>query len=328
VSIRIVLQSKSPNEANRRLLVCFDFEGSYGMPHAMPYNLHESAHAILRTLGHHQAHATFFVVGRLAEEHPQIVRALADAGHEIGLHGYNHDDLASYNGHSLAQLDDDLASAESRIEEIAGVRPACFRAPYLLAPHFYRAEIYALLRAHGYRWVSNREVRYPIELLRPDRLPIHGAWRRKSTGAPRLANSPVLLALLNAGLVMKGTFGRSLIERLRWLLGQRGPFVKDGLVEVPLYAPLDCDLLGLPHPQHDTPPELLAYAREAIRAMVVAPRALAMVNFHDWIVSGGNRLVLLNDALATAHEAGMVISTIAANPQWLPQVTHSRPTRA
>ena len=296
----------------------------YDLQQAMPYDLHESARALLRTLARYQARATFFVVGRLVEEHPQIVRELADAGHEIGLHGYEHDHLASYDGHRLAKLDDDLARAESRVEGIAGVRPACFRAPYLLAPHFYRSEVYALLRAHGYRWVSNREVRYPVELLRPDRIPIHGAWRQRSTGAPRLAHSPVLLALLNAGLVMKDPFGRSPAERLRWLLGRRAPFVRDGLVEVPLYAPLDCDLLGLPAPQEDTPPELLAYARAAVRAAVVAPTALAMVTFHDWIVSGGNRLVLLDDALATARDAGMVVSTVAANPDWLPEVTGNR----
>ena len=317
-----------PMDHAGRLLVCFDFEGLYGMPHPMPYDLQASACLLLRTLARHQARAIFFVVGRLAEAHPQIVHRLADAGHEIGLHGYDHDDLASYNRRSLAQLDDDLARVEARIEEIAGVRPVSFRAPYLLAPHFYRSEVYALLRAHGYRWVSNREVRYPIELLRPDRLPIHWSWRQKSTEVPRLAHSRLMLPFLNAGLVMKGTFGKSPADRLDWLLRRRAPFIRDGLVEVPLYAPLDCDLVGLPHPQYDTPPELLTYARKAVRASVVARSALAMVNFHDWIVSGGNRLVLLDDALEAARDAGVAISTIAANPEWLSEVTDSGPVRA
>jgi peptidoglycan/xylan/chitin deacetylase (PgdA/CDA1 family) len=303
-----------------RLLVCFDFEGSYGMPHDTPYDLDAGVRVILGTLARYQARAIFFMVGRLVEEHPHIVSAIADAGHEIGLHGYDHDDLASYNEQRLAQLDDDLARVESRIEEIAGVRPGCFRAPYLLGPHFYRSEIYAMLQAHGYRWVSNREVRYPVELLRPDRFPIREAWRRRSTGTPRLTNHPLVLALLNAGLVTQEIFGRSPADRLRWLLGRRAPFVRDGLVEVPLYAPLDCDLLGLPSPHADTPPEMLAYARAVVRAAAVAPDALTMVTFHDWIVSAGNRPVLLDDALATASDAGMTISTVAANPHWLPDV--------
>jgi len=312
-------ESKSSSKASR-LLVCFDFEGSYGMPHDAPYDIEASARMLLGILARYQASATFFVVGRLVEEHPQIVHALADAGHEIGLHGYDHDDLATYDAQRLAQLDDNLARVESRLQEIAGP-PRCFRAPYLLSPQFYRSEVYALLKAHGYRWVSNREVRYPIELLRPDRFPIRNAWRRRSTGSPRLANCPLILAPLNARLVMHETFGESPMERLHWLLGHRDPFCRDGLVEVPLYAPLDCDLLGLPTPQSHTQPKMLAYARAVVKAAAVeAPGTLAMVTFHDWIVSGGNRLVLLNDTLAAASDAGMTISTVAANPHWLPEV--------
>ena len=311
---------RSSGQASR-LLICFDFEGSYGMPHDVPYDIVSSTRMILDVLARYQASATFFVVGRLIEDHPQIVRALADAGHDIGLHGYDHDDLASYDAQRLAQLDDDLGRVGSRLQEITGVPPRCFRAPYLLSPHFYQSEIYALLKAHGYRWVSNREVRYPIELLRPDRFPMHNAWRRRSTGSPRLGNGPLLLAPLNAGLVLRETFGESPAERLLWLLRDRRPFFRDGLVEVPLYAPLDCDLLGLPTPQSETRPEMLAYAQAVVKAAAVeAPGILTMVTFHDWIVSGGNRLVLLEEALTAAREAGVSISTVAANPHWLPEV--------
>jgi peptidoglycan/xylan/chitin deacetylase (PgdA/CDA1 family) len=302
-----------------RLLVCFDFEGSYGMPHDAPYDIKASTRTLLGMLARYQASTTFFVVGRLIEEHPQIVHALADAGHEIGVHGYDHDDLGAYDAQRLTQLDDNLARVESRLQEITGAPPRCFRAPYLLHPHFYRPEVYALLKAHGYRWVSNREVRYPVELLRPDRFPIRNAWRR-SAGSPRLANCPLLLAPLNAGLVLRDTFGKSPMGRLKWLLGHRRPFYRDGLVEVPLYAPLDCDLLGLPTPQCDTQPKMLAYARAVIKAAAVdAPGTLTMVTFHDWIVCGGNRLVLLEDTLAAARDAGIAISTVAANPHWLPE---------
>ena len=48
-----------------------------------------------------------------------------------------------------------------------------------------------------------------------------------------------------------------------------------------------------------------------------------MVTFHDWIVSGGNRLSLLGDCLTTARETGMDVATIAERPDWLPTVTQS-----
>jgi peptidoglycan/xylan/chitin deacetylase (PgdA/CDA1 family) len=34
--------------------------------------------------------ATFFLLARMAEELPAVARAIADAGHEIGVHGYEH----------------------------------------------------------------------------------------------------------------------------------------------------------------------------------------------------------------------------------------------
>ena len=303
-----------------RMLVCFDFEGSYGMPHKVPYDLHASARSILDVLARYQARAVFFVVGRMVEEHPGVIQELADAGHEIGLHGYDHDDLASYDQYQLDRLGDDLARAGSLVDQIAGARPRCFRAPYLLTPEFYRPEVSELLRANGYHWVSNQEVRYPAELLRPDRFPLRAAFRPGPGMLPGLVRSRLALVLLNAGLVAREDFLGSPTGRLSWLLGGRAPFERAGLLEVPVYAPLDCDLLGLPRPQDDTPPDLLGYARAVLRTTATAPGAMAMATFHDWIVSGGNRLVLLDDVLAAASDAGVDVSTTAASPHWLPAV--------
>ncbi len=176
-----------------------------------------------------------------------------------------------------------------------------------------------MLGAQEFRWVSNREVRYPVELLRPGLCPIPRAWRGPGD-TPRLARNKLLLAVLNAGLVARGSFHGSPADRLRWLLGARAPFVRDGIPEVPIYAPLDCDLVGLPTPTEQTSPEALAYSRAVIRqAAAASPGELSMITFHDWIVSGGNRLGLLTDALTAASESGTVISTIARNPDWLAQ---------
>lgn len=299
-----------------RLLVCFDFEGSYGMPHEVAFDPRRSARLILDELARHEAQAVFFVVGRLAEDHPDVVHDIASAGHEIGLHGYEHNDLASYDAEALVLLDKNLARVSSLLEDITGSRPQSFRAPYLLAPHFYRAEVYAMLRARGFRWVSNREIRYPVELLRPGLFPVRGAWQA-SDGSARLARNRLLLGPLNAGLIAKETFGGSPTGRLRWLLGQRAPFVRDGMTEIPVYAPLDCDLLGLPKPTEDTAPQALAYTKAVVRAAAVTPGRLSMITFHDWIVSGGNRLSLLGDSLAAARKSGVDIATIAQRPDWL-----------
>jgi hypothetical protein len=303
---------------SRHMIICFDFEGTYGMPYDAPYDVVSAAHRIMDRLAAFGVPAVFFVVGRLAEEHPGLVAEISRAGHEIGLHGYDHDDLAGYDAERLGALDRDLARVETLISDITGSRPAGFRAPYLLGPRFYRREVYDLLADHGYEWVSNREIRYPVELLRPDRLPWPGRGRRVPAAVTgRVARSRLLLAGLNTGLVAGEAFAESAPGRIRWLLTGRAPFRRGRLAEIPLYAPLDCDLLGLPAPGQDTAPYLLAYARSALCDAVARPAAAAMITFHDWIVAGGNRLVLLDDVLRTAARTGLEVSTIAGSAHWL-----------
>ncbi|HXU39905.1 MAG TPA: polysaccharide deacetylase family protein, partial [Blastocatellia bacterium] len=45
---------------------------------------------LLRLLEETKTRATFFILGYVAEHHPEIVREIAAAGHEIGTHGYSH----------------------------------------------------------------------------------------------------------------------------------------------------------------------------------------------------------------------------------------------
>ena len=40
-----------------------------------------------------QTKATCFVLGKVAEENPQLIKMISDAGHEIGTHGYSHEKI-------------------------------------------------------------------------------------------------------------------------------------------------------------------------------------------------------------------------------------------
>jgi peptidoglycan/xylan/chitin deacetylase (PgdA/CDA1 family) len=259
----------------------------------------------------------------MVEEHPQVVASIAAAGHEIGLHGYEHDNLARYDREAVAVLGKNLGRVSALVEEMTGARPQAFRAPYLLGPDFPRSDVNAVLREQGFRWVSNQELRYPVELLRPrpGKLPMPYAWRSPD-GTPRLARSRLLRGALNARLVAKGSFLGSPAERLRWVLGKREPFARDGMTEIPVYAPLDCDLVGLPKHDQDTPKVTLDYSRAVIQAAAATrPGELSMITFHDWIISGGNRLSLLADALQAAKSSRTQITTIAESPDWLTATT-------
>jgi peptidoglycan/xylan/chitin deacetylase (PgdA/CDA1 family) len=71
--------------------------------------------------------ATFFVVGRKVDQHPELARAILERGHAIGLHSYAHDRLFALRGERRVR--DDLARGLDAIERATGQRPALFRPP-------------------------------------------------------------------------------------------------------------------------------------------------------------------------------------------------------
>jgi peptidoglycan-N-acetylglucosamine deacetylase len=52
----------------------------------------------LELLRQHDAKATFFMVGEAARRHPDLVRAVADAGHAIGNHSWDHPSFPAITG--------------------------------------------------------------------------------------------------------------------------------------------------------------------------------------------------------------------------------------
>jgi peptidoglycan/xylan/chitin deacetylase (PgdA/CDA1 family) len=82
---------------------------------------------ILTLLDSARIKATFFVIGRKAEAHPQIIRAIKARGHAIGLHSYAHHRLFSLR--SLRYVRADLERGRKAIEAITGEPPILFRPP-------------------------------------------------------------------------------------------------------------------------------------------------------------------------------------------------------
>ncbi len=72
------------------------------------------------------ARATFFLVGWVAERHPQLVRRITEAGHEVASHSYAHEVVAN---HSRASLAEDLARSKRILEDLSGQPVLGFRAP-------------------------------------------------------------------------------------------------------------------------------------------------------------------------------------------------------
>ena len=77
----------------------------------------EPATSILDTLAEHQQRATFFVMGWWAEKHPDLLRQIADGGHEIASHGHSIFDLTEA---SDAEVRADLEAADAAISGVIG----------------------------------------------------------------------------------------------------------------------------------------------------------------------------------------------------------------
>jgi peptidoglycan/xylan/chitin deacetylase (PgdA/CDA1 family) len=304
----------------RRVLVCFDYEGQWGMPATSPYELTEGTLRILDALERHAARATFFTVGAIAIEHPDLIEEISRRGHEIAGHGWRHERLGGLTKPELDRFGAGLEEANAAIESITGKRPVGFRAPYLLGPRFFDPAIHELLSSHGYRWTSNRELRYVVELLRPDRIGTGRPWRLAASrpGALEGAAGQLLMLALNAGLCTRDRIGGSVPAAIRWLRSGRGPFYRGGLLEIPMYSPMDCDLLGFPTPSTPTPRSLLAYARFALLSCLARGGPFAMLTFHDWIIAGANRLSLLEDVLASLPE--LELEAVTVEESW-PELT-------
>lgn len=89
---------------------------------------------VLAELAQSNTRATFFVIGRKALAHPELVREIVAAGHEVGLHGFEHDRLFSLRG--SAQVADDIRRTQDAIEAAGAPRPLLFRPPIGFVSHF------------------------------------------------------------------------------------------------------------------------------------------------------------------------------------------------
>lgn len=87
----------------------------------------DKTQGIIDILNEYDADATFFLVGFWIDKYEEEVKAIAEAGLEIGNHSKNHLNMPRLNEDSIRE---EISSVNGRIEELTGVRPTFFRAPY------------------------------------------------------------------------------------------------------------------------------------------------------------------------------------------------------
>jgi peptidoglycan/xylan/chitin deacetylase (PgdA/CDA1 family) len=87
----------------------------------------EDTPRILELLAAHDARATFFVIGENATRHPELIRAITTAGHEVAHHTQTHP-FASFWCASPARVRRELDAGLESLRH-AGVTPTRFRPP-------------------------------------------------------------------------------------------------------------------------------------------------------------------------------------------------------
>jgi peptidoglycan-N-acetylglucosamine deacetylase len=102
---------------------------------------------ILALLSRHGVRATFFVPGHTALAFPDSVRAIA-AGHEIGHHGFVHEDVSTLSAEQERAV---MVRGLEALDAVVGVRPAGYRSP----SWEFTEHTASLLAEHGFAYDSS-----------------------------------------------------------------------------------------------------------------------------------------------------------------------------
>jgi len=84
--------------------------------------------SVLRMLRRERVRATFFMVGSLAAEHPDLVREVREAGHVVANHSLTHPVDPAFAELPPRRLEAEIARAAATLRE-AGAKPTLFRPP-------------------------------------------------------------------------------------------------------------------------------------------------------------------------------------------------------
>ncbi len=114
-------------------ILTFDIEDWYNCSFGDDLNwdkyevrIYDGVERILVELEKRNISATFFCLGWLAEKHPDIIKKIFKAGHQIGCHSYQHQ--LSYSL-SITQFEIDTQKSKLLIEDLIGKEVNAFRAP-------------------------------------------------------------------------------------------------------------------------------------------------------------------------------------------------------
>ncbi len=93
---------------------------------SIPTRVEANVDAILALFEAAGVKATFFTLGWIAERHPAMMRRIAEAGHEIASHGYDHARVFTFHRKAFGE---DIRKARAILEDTSGQSVTGYRAP-------------------------------------------------------------------------------------------------------------------------------------------------------------------------------------------------------
>lgn len=116
-----------------------------------PSRVEGAVDRLLDMLAEYRSHATFFVLGWVAQRHPALVSRIVAGGHEIASHGYAHRRVTSMSPSEFGQ---DVRRARDILEQASGQEVVGYRAPsFSIVPGYEWA--FDVLIDEGYRYDSS-----------------------------------------------------------------------------------------------------------------------------------------------------------------------------
>jgi polysaccharide deacetylase family protein (PEP-CTERM system associated) len=202
--------SKKHATATDSIILSFDLEEHHRIEAAAGLAVSDAARAhyaqraevmtrwILERLDEREARATFFVVGQIAEANPRLIRAIANAGHEVASHGWDHQRVHRFTPDRFRA---DVRRSKTALEQATGRPVLGYRAPtFSIVPETRWA--LDILAEEGFRYDSSiypvRHDRYGIPLA--PRTPFYAEGERRRI----LEIPPATLRLCGANLPMGG----------------------------------------------------------------------------------------------------------------------------
>ena len=187
---------------------------------------------ILDVLQGQKTHATFFILGWIAERYPSLVRRIAAQGHEIASHGYGHQRASDLNRREFLS---DIQMAKFILEDLTGQAVSGYRAPsFSIGSNNLWA--FDCLEEAGYRYSSSV---YPIK---HDHYGMPNAPRFAFAAKPGLIEIPVTTVDLfgkNLPASGGGYFRLFPFPLSRWLLSRVNE--RDGRSGIFYFHPWEID---------------------------------------------------------------------------------------